>query len=280
MAEELIEFRYSGLAKGRDVAFCLLAGGVVGLAAHVLFGGPERIEAFIMASAGACTLGVLVLGLARWRAQGRLSETGIAMGHGPHAPWAELSLDAVEEIRLYPDGAMDFSGAGIRVHVSGEMEGAAEARRRLLSRRGFGLFDRLLDAYRRGETLEFRGPRDPEIALYIAGSYAIFLGVPLVLLAPRLIGVSILFAFLLYRLLRREATRSMTAAAETEGLRFRFGFRIRRIPWVSMRDARLREDGSLRITLASGGRATFPPTLSNFAVLQELVLRRLGTRSP
>lgn len=126
MAEDLIEIRYAGLAKGRDVAFSLLASGVVGIVAHVLLDGPEESEAFVIGSASASLLAVLVLGQARWRSEGRLSESGVSMGRGSHAPWAELSLDALEELRLFPDGGMDFIGAGVRVHVGGEMEGAAE----------------------------------------------------------------------------------------------------------------------------------------------------------
>ena len=270
--------RYGARAKVRDACLCaggsLLGGGAV---AAVGWGGD--LEPFLAAAGGVLLASMFTVIRWRWRRWVGADESGLFAGNADGDPVERLGWEEIEEIVLYRGGGFEARGGGATVRAGIDLEGLLPFRDVLLRRRAPSLYRKLRRRFHTGEALEFFGRRTPVAALAHGLAFFLFLWVPLS--APfwwlgKGWGLGVV-GILGLGTLARESLACARVTLDGRGIALRT-LRTRCFDWEDVESARLLEAGHLAFQPRGGGPILLSPEMSNFLILQELILERVPAR--
>ena len=242
---------------------------------------PPSAEVMVAASGGVLAAIVFLVARWRWSAWVRVDALGLTTGRGSGDPVQQLGWSELQEIGLLRNGGLVLHGEDVVIRLGPDLAGLESLRLRILRTWGAQLYRRRREAFRRGETLEFHGPESPAWAATKGILWTLCVGMPLALTLGQgspLLGVfsfPVFTSLLIHRLVRACERIRLNG----EGLEIRRLTTVR-LPWGDIARAALLHDSRLAIGGPKMGILTVSPQISNFLILQEIVLERAGPGSP
>jgi hypothetical protein len=269
--------RYGIRARVRDTLLCAGLAVVAPVPVLVRFFGPPSLELYLAVVGAVLAGAVFVVARWRWSAWVRVDALGASAGNVAGDPVQQLGWSELQEIGLLTNGGLILRGEDVVVRLGPDLDGLEALRLRILRTWGPVLYRRRREDFRLGRTLEFHGPESPSWAATKAMLWVLCLGIPVIVAfwsdAPWL-GLSF-FAIFGGWMARRRIRACERIRVNAEGLEIR-RVATTRIRWEDLSKAALLFDSRLALGGPAMGVVTVSPQISNFVVLQEIVLERVG----
>jgi hypothetical protein len=301
--DNALELRYTGEAKTRDLLFAAVPAMVLGSAAAMLL--RDRVDdvtfPFILAAwTGAGLPFVLVAGIWRWGRRGRMDVHGASMMLSSRGPVERLAWEEVEEVFRVGQEGVELRGASLRLRFSGDFAPLGGAWAWVGRFRGAALGAELQRKVEAGETLRFRGPVEPGIALLRAAALVAFLlpaaAAPLVFLSrlparpmPSALwwsshGMAVFatawVSIILLGMLAAVLSSCGWVELGPRGLAFRTAVFPAFLAWDEIRSVEATKGSYLQVRIAAGRSVLLPTTYANGRFLEELIRRRFVGQRP
>ncbi len=274
--------RYGKAGRIRDTLFwCPVALLVPWVAIAPFVNLPPSAEVMVASSGGVLAVIVFLVARWRWSLWVRVDALGLTTGRGVGDPVQQLGWSNLEEIGLLGNGGLVLHGEDVVIRLGPDLAGLEAVRLRILRTWGARLYRRQREAFRRGETLEFHGPESPAWAATKGIFWTLCVGMPLALTLGQvspLLGV-LFFPVFTSLLIHWRVRACERIRLNGEGLEIRRLITVR-IPWGDIAKAALLHDSRLAIGGRKMGIITVSPEISNFVILQEIVIERAGPAPP
>lgn len=239
----------------------------------------ELVPAFLWAGPALAVAGLLGGLLFRWRSRLRLGPDGVERRRSASHVVTRLAWEEIDELFLLGPSEFELRGAGKRIRFSDHYDRVERAREHC--REGLSdLRTRLRDRALRDGELVFRvpGSRLKGHVIYLAVILVLTGLTGLVLLwfvkAVRM-GLPFIFVFFggrwLWGLRRRASRLGTRVILYKDGLRVGQLDRQAKVAWSDLQGTDWTEWGELVLLLRSGQKILLPATLSNIALLEELI---------